>query len=475
MTSRKGFDTYLLISGFALFAMFFGAGNLIFPFQVGVLSGANVIPAVIGILLTGVLLPVSGMLASSTDSHGVGRIADRIGRVPGLMLTVAIFLFTGMLYAMPRVGTVSWEMAVKPLLGIPAEDTGASTLGLAIYSVVFFGIAVVLMLRPDRVIDRIGSYLTPALLVLLLVMVGIAMFKLPSVETLNLNPGYASAPFTTGLKTGYGTMDALASLVFGVVIITQLHAHGYNEKRSVFRATAFTAGLAGALLAIVYTGLAFVGTRVADQVFANPAAGLAYAADLIFGPFGKVLFSLIVFLACLTTAVGLLSASTQYFGDLFPRVDGRIIMAVHIVVTLIVANLGLDNILAVVVTIGLATYPPAICLIIVTLVDYAVKPQFFWGYRLPAWVAGIIGIFEAISVFSLPSWESVSPWQQALQDVLHVLPLGSLQMGWTVPAVVAFAIGVVIDLVRPVSLENLPHSLTPSGIPDRTSKTDLEV
>lgn len=472
--SHKGFDTYLLVSGFALFAMFFGAGNLIFPFQVGVSGGANVIPAVIGVLLTGVLFPVAGMMAASTDAYGAGRIADRIGHIPGLILTVAVFLFCGMLYAMPRVATVSWEMAVRPLtsLGAQSGETAANHVGLFIYSLIFFAIVLILLNRPDRMLDRIGQYLTPALLILLLVMIAIAMFKLPSVETLHPDPSYQASPFTAGLITGYGTMDALASLVFGVVIITQLHAHGYNEKRSVFRATTFTAGIAGVSLAIVYTGLAFVGTRVADQEIANPAAGLSLAAQMIFGPVGQILFSIIVFLACLTTATGLMGASTQYFCDLFPKVHRSAMLGIHVVVSLLVANLGLDNILAIVVTIGLATYPPAICLILIALLDYTMKRQLFWTYRLSAWVATLIGIFEAISTFKLPAWENVSGWQQALQDVLHVLPLGSVQMGWLTPALAGVAVGIAIDLLHPVDVSKLPVSQTPTGIPDRNSETD---
>ncbi|NMW81205.1 branched-chain amino acid transport system II carrier protein [Mobiluncus mulieris] len=470
----KGFDSYLLVSGFALFAMFFGAGNLIFPFQVGITSGAQVIPAVSGILLTGVLFPVAGMLAASTDSHGAGRIADRIGHVPGLVLTVAIFLFCGICYAMPRVAVVSWEMAVKPLTGLGSDSGSASQVGLFVYSVVFFALTLFLCNRPDKMLDRIGQYLTPALLVLLVAMIAIAMFRLPSVPTLHLDPAYAKAPLATGLKTGYGTMDALASLMFGVVIITQLHNRGYNEKRTVFRATAFTAGIAGVSLGLVYTGLAFLGTRIADQKVDNPAAGLSMAAEMVFGPVGKVLFSIIVFLACLTTAVGLMGASLQYFKALLPKVPSKAMVGVHVVVSLMVANLGLENILAFVVTIGLATYPPAICLIVVTLVDYAMsRKQLYWAYRLSAWVAGVVGFLEAVSTFALPAWGGkVTDFQEAMQGVLKMLPLGDIQMGWLTPAMVVMVVGLVLDVVAPVDPSKLPHSQTPTGIPDRESTTD---
>lgn len=470
----KGFDSYLLVSGFALFAMYFGAGNLIFPFQVGMTSGAQVIPAVAGVLLTGVLFPVIGMLAASTDSHGAGRVADRIGHYPGLVLTVAIFLFCGICYAMPRVATVSWEMAVKPLTGMGSEDNVANHAGLFVYSVLFFALVLFFCNRPDKMLDRIGQYLTPALLVLLLLMIAMAMFRLPSVPTVNPDPAYTSAPFATGLKTGYGTMDALASLMFGVIIITQLHNRGYNEKRTVFRAAAFTSGIAGVSLAVVYTGLAFLGTRIADQEVANPAAGLSLAAEMVFGPVGKVLFSVIVFLACLTTAVGLMGASLQYFGDLLPKVPPKVMVTVHVVVSLAVANLGLDNILAFVITIGLATYPPAICLIVVTLVDYAITHrQLFWTYRLSAWVAAFVGFLEAVSTFTLPAWGGkVLPVQEAMQNMLKVLPLGDIQMGWLTPAVAAVVVGFVLDMASPVDPARLPLSQTATGIPDRESTTD---
>ena len=150
--------TYVLVvTGMALFAMFFGAGNLIFPVMIGVDAGVSFTPAILGFLGTGVLLPVLGIVAAATSQEGVTGISSRIGKYPGLVFTIVIFLSTGMLYAIPRVGTVSYEMAAVPLIGAERAGSGA----LMIYTAVFFTVTFFLALNPKGFLDRIGAWLTP--------------------------------------------------------------------------------------------------------------------------------------------------------------------------------------------------------------------------------------------------------------------------------------------------------------------------
>lgn len=457
MTKRGGTLRMFLITGFALFAMYFGAGNLIFPVMIGIDAGTNVAPAVLGFLATGVLLPALGMVAASTGSRGEKNgIVERLGHYPGLVVLVIIFLSTGMLYAVPRVATVSYEIAVKPLL--PGQGEGYDGWALLIYSVIFFTIVVALAFNPSQLIKRIGGWLTPALLILLVILVISAMVRMPMLETTPVGQ-YATDPAPTGLLQGYFTMDALASLVFGVVIITSLRREGYSSGNRLIGATSVVALIASVCLAGVYIGLSQVGNRVADQGFTQGAEALAYATVQLFGRAGLAIFGIIVILACLTTAIGLIGASTQYFRTLLPQISHRNMILGQTLIALGLANLGLETILFIVSPINQLIYPITIVLILVCLLDIFIPGHLHWGYRLPAWTAGFISIFEAL-------WSTGIAVFEPIRDVLNLLPAGELQLAWVAPALVMFVVGLVIDMVQgrlKVDREDLPENQVAEG------------
>lgn len=435
----RSFSRTYLVTGLALFAMYFGAGNLIFPVMIGAES-AGARPAVLaGFLLTGVALPILGMLAVATERPGEsGGIASRIGAVPGLVFTLVIFLSTGMLYAIPRVITISYEMSVRPFL---PESAAAGPLPLALYAAAFVAIAIVLTINPRRLIDHVGGWLTPALLALLVILITAAAWRLsatggaPSGE-------YATHPLPAGLLQGYFTMDALASFVFGVVIIAQLRDRGFAGRRRLLPAMAIVGAITGVGLAAVYVGLALLGNRVADAGVDNGAQALAFAAEALFGRPGVALFGAIAILACLTTAVGLFGAAGQYFARLIPGARYRVVLGVHAVVAFALANLGLDAILAVVAPINQIIYPVAICIIAVALIEAAlaiVRPsQLRWTYRLAAWVAAAIALSEALATTGIAAFAP-------LREVLAGVPGGAFQMAWVLPALAAALIGAVLD------------------------------
>lgn len=429
--------TYVLIvTGLALFAMFFGAGNLIFPVMIGVNAGTSVTPAILGFLGTGVLLPMLGIIAAATSQEGVTGIASRIGKYPGLVFTIVIFLSTGMLYAIPRVATVSFEMAVVPLI----DSTNPNGVPLFLYTVVFFVVTYLLALNPKGFLDRIGGWLTPALLVLLIILILTAAFRLPAVLG-TPTAEYAETPFATGLLRGYFTMDAIASLVFGIVIISSLRYRGFNTKSQVFTGTAIAGVIAGVALALIYIGLTIIGTRMGPFGVDNGAEALARAATELFGTGGVALFGLIAVLACLTTAVGLTGASSQYFRTLFPQISRSVMVLIHTLVALALANLGLETILDIVAPVNQLIYPVVICVIFIALFDIFVPGQLYWTYRLAAWLGAFVGVFEAL-------WSTNLPQFAFLRDILDVLPLGSVHMPWVTPALAGFIIGLILDTVQ---------------------------
>lgn len=425
----------IIVTGLALFSMYFGAGNLIFPVMIGMTGGNNTALIITGFLMTGVALPVLGMIAASTQERGEpDGIASRIGRIPGLAFTVAIFLSTGMLYAIPRVATVSYEMTVVPHI---ADGTESDSLHLLVYSIVFFAAVGAIALNPGKIVARLGTYLTPTLLIVLAVLIITVVVTMDPVSV-EPSPDYASNPLPTGLLEGYYTMDAIASLVFSVIILRSLTRHGFSTRRKLILGSTLSAFVAGIGLCLIYLGLAAVGTRVAGHGFTGGAAGLAYAAEAGLGPIGQTVFSAVTILACLTTAVGLIGSSSQYFRKLFPKISHKAMVAVQCLVALALANLGLEKILEIVTPINQLLYPIAICLIAVALLDIFLPGKLYWTYRLSAWTAIIVAIPEALWATNLETFVF-------LREYIDMIPLGEVNMAWAIPALVAGAVGLIAD------------------------------
>ncbi|VEI13809.1 branched-chain amino acid transport system II carrier protein [Trueperella bialowiezensis] len=415
----------LVITGFALFAMFFGAGNLILPAMIGVEAGPNAYVAAAGFLITGVALPIAAMIAMATIRPGEVRLADRMGSRLGLVLTTLIFLSTGMLYAIPRVAAVSYEMALAPVVG-------SSRTNLFLYTAAFFAVTFLAALRPSTVVNRIGTFLTPALLILLAVLViGSIGQPLAGHEATG---DYVNAPLSAGIIQGYFTMDAIAALVFGAIIVSALKSWGWTGKKSR-TGMAYAALIAGGLLAVVYIGLVRVGQSGSGTNGAQVIAGMT---QKLFGSFGQVFFGAIILLACLTTALGLLASSTAYFHGLVPALSMRAWLVVQVLIAFALANLGLETILEIVAPLNQLVYPMTICLVIVALLDRGEHVRFYWAYRLTAWTAGVLSVLEALNSTKLAVFAP-------LRDVLDVFPLGEVHMAWVVPALVALVIGLVLD------------------------------
>ena len=421
----------VLVTGLALFAMFFGAGNLIFPVMIGVESGVEQVPATIGFMLTGVLLPMAGMIAAATSSSGVLGIIERISHYPGLVFCWLIFLSTGMLYAIPRTAAASFSMSFQ-------ASTGDSHLALFIYTLVFFGIAGYLCLNPRNVLDRIGGILTPALLILLAVIIITAVATMSPSEAAPIEK-YASTPTLKGIFDGYGTLDAIASFVFGVVIIRALRQKGFQPGRQLFGVTALSGVIAAFFLGLVYFGLSMVGSRVGrlNPDVKDGGEGLAFAAQHLFGPAGRVVLGAIAILACLTTAIGLVEASTQFFRGLFPQISRPVWVVLHVIISLAIANLGLEALVNVIVPVMMFCYPITIMLVVTCILDIFIPGHMFWAYRLSVWVAGIVGLFDGLKAAGvLENWIDTT------------IPLASLGLGWLIPSLVMLVLGLIIDIAQ---------------------------
>lgn len=421
-----------VVTGLMLFALFFGAGNLIFPPVLGASAGDRLPAVMAGFLITGVLLPLVAVIAVSTSGEGILGLARRVGGRFGAVAPAAVYLSIGPLYAIPRVVTVAYELATRPVLELLGTAPGRWT--LPAHAAGFLVVSVLIALRPSRLADRVGRWLTPALLVLIAVLCVATIAGDDVVERAASGP-YAASPFSTGLTQGYLTMDVLAATVFGIVVIQTLRSHGIGSTGRVVRATAAAGGIAAALLAAVYIGLAMIGTRTGGAADDGTAL-LRSAASSALGPAGVIVFAAIVILACLTTSVGLLSAWAGYAYATLPRTTFSRHLVAGAGCALILSNLGLAVIIRIVAPLTLLLYPITITLVAATILDVVAPGRLRTAYTWPVAVAGVLGLVSALAE---AGWDAPSA-------LLARSGAWNGSTGWIAPTLLALVLGAALDV-----------------------------
>ena len=421
-----------VVTGLMLFALFFGAGNLIFPPVLGASAGDRLPAVMAGFLITGVLLPLVAVIAVSTSGEGILGLARRVGGRFGAVAPAAVYLSIGPLYAIPRVVTVAYELATRPVLELLGAAPGRWT--LPAHAAGFLVVSVLIALRPSRLADRVGRWLTPALLVLIAVLCVATIAGDDVVERAASGP-YAASPFSTGLTQGYLTMDVLAATVFGIVVIQTLRSRGIGSTGRVVRATAAAGGIAAALLAAVYIGLAMIGTRTGGAADDGTAL-LRSAASSALGPAGVVVFAAIVILACLTTSVGLLSAWAGYAYATLPRTTFSRHLVAGAGCALILSNLGLAVIIKIVAPLTLLLYPITITLVAATILDVVAPGRLRTAYTWPVAVAGVLGLVSALAE---AGWDAPSA-------LLARSGAWNGSTGWIAPTLLALVLGAALDV-----------------------------
>ncbi len=388
---------HMLLISFMLFSLFFGAGNLIFPPFLGQNAGSHTPPAMLGFLATAVILPVLGVVVVARFG-GLDRLGQQVGRHFALVFTVLIYLSIGPGLGIPRAASVPFEMAVAPYL--PA---GANVkLWMLVYSLVFFLVALWLCMTPGKLVDRIGHFLTPSLLILL-VFLFVSFLLRGTVDIAAAQPAYSSAPFLKGFSEGYQTMDTIAALNFGLVISTTLGTFGLTEKRDRLRHTVLAGVFAGTILALVYAMLSYMG-MCSSGVYAiqeNGAWTLRCIVYQLFGAPGAILLAAIFTLACLTTCVGLINSISQYFSVLFKKISYRAWVLIITGFSFLVCNQGLSAILSVSIPILNAIYPVAIVLILLGL-SHGLWTRNRFAYPLTVAGTGVVSVIYALDTAGIP-------------------------------------------------------------------------
>ncbi|MFD1441706.1 branched-chain amino acid transport system II carrier protein [Lacticaseibacillus hegangensis] len=350
--------------GSMLFGLFFGAGNLIFPIHLGQLAGGNWLPATLGFLLSAVMLPLLAILAiSMTESDSMFHLARPVGRGFALFFLIATHASLGLLIATPRTATVAFEMAVQPFIG--QDNTRWWLLG---FTALYFAAAYFFSRKPSKMTDYVGKILNP-LLLLLLASAFIAAFLIKGDGGTLLRATHATAAgsnLTNGFLQGYNTMDALAGLGFGVTIVTALGFFGVNRPLQRSKDVAKVGALAMGLEAIIYALLIALGVLSLNFTKLSANGGPAFTAIMTHytGLIGTGLLAAMTLLACLTSAIGLVTSLSQDLGHRFPKIGFKRFLPLTCTGSFIIANFGLNDIITLSTPVLMLLYPLAIALIV---------------------------------------------------------------------------------------------------------------
>ena len=438
-----------------LFGLFFGAGNLIFPVHLGQMAGSNVWQAILGLLITGVGLPLLGVAALGISrSNGLFDLSSKVNRPYAMFFTCALYLTIGPLFAIPRCATVSFTTGVAPMLG----DSGAEWLYLLIFSAVFFAFVLFFSLRPGKITVWIGKIINPIFLIFFAVLM-IAALLAPGAAASAVEPvaAYQSDAFFPSLIEGYGTMDAIAGLAFGIVVIDVIRRMGVDNDDIIAEDVLSSGLLAGALMALIYVLSILVGaqSRGIFKLSENGGLALTQIAGHYLGGVGQFILAFTITFACLKTSIGLVTACSETFVKMTNgKISYRTWAILFTVFSFAVSNIGLSAIIEYSVPMLMLIYPPAIALILLAFIGK------FFAHDRAVYVATMIGTWAA-AIFDCMKTLPASVQTSLRLDVPiafaeKYLPLFDKNLGWLLPALVGFVIGMLIRSSRKGAL--VPHA-----------------
>ena len=464
---KKSIKEIILVSSM-FFGMLFGAGNLIFPVSMGQRAGVEVFVATLGFCITGVGLPLLSVLAlSSSNSASVTDMAKLVGKKFSIFFTTALYLCIGPLFAIPRTATVPFQVGVVPFL---PEDTKQGMLFL--FSFLFFVFALILSLKPGKLLTYVGKVLNPLFLLFLGILLFVAvLFPIGRLHALNPVSGYEKGSFLKGIFEGYNTMDVMGALAFGNVLIQTIRSMQGNEestgeestgeesageeaeKRFRF-VTVLSGSLAALLMVLLYFALSYAGaeSRLVFSVQENGGDTLHSLSTYYFHRFGGMLLAVIIYFSCLKTAVGLISSAAMAFQEMFPeRFSYRIYVFLFTICSFVISNIGLSRIIQYAVPVLFFIYPICIVLILLCLFGKA------FSYNRAVFQSAIyctipFAFLDALKVL-LERALSRLPGATLLLGVFSHLPLFSVGLTCLIPSLLGFAFGMLLWYTRKVQRE----------------------
>jgi LIVCS family branched-chain amino acid:cation transporter len=424
-----------IVIGAALFAMFFGAGNLIFPPAIGLASGSQWVWSLLGFLVTGIGLPVMGVLAVSKAGGTISDLANKVSPKFSVILGTIVILAIGPLLAIPRTGATVYEIGIKPMLNVHP----------LIVSIIYFSITLFFVIKPSGVIDKVGKILTPILLAVIGLIIANGVINpigTPAVTKL-------ANPFSNGFLEGYQTMDTLGSIVMGGIILGALLEKGYTDRKEQMRMTTIAGLLAGGTLAIVYGGLLYLGATGSGVLSPDltKTALIIEITNRVLGSSGQLIMCVAVSAACLTTSIGLTAIVGNYFESLSKgKLKYQPIVIFTCAFSALMSVIGVEAIVKVAVPLLVLVYPMAIVLIVFNLVsEWIPSQEVFQGGIFGAF---IIGLLDALSAIELGFVKSVVSLLEPVYQLVAMLPFAKMGFAWILPTLSLAFVGAIVGAIR---------------------------
>jgi len=445
MTTKKlTLRQKILVAG-TLFGI--GAGNLIFPVHLGQMAGQNALPAIIGFIITAVGIPILGVAAIGiTHSDGLQTLSGKVGKGYGIFFTCLLYLTIGPLFAIPRCATVSFTTGITPLLGADSPER----LYLLLFSAVFFAFVLFFSLRPGKITVWIGKIINPLFLFFFAVLM-LAALLAPGAAVSAVEPveAYRSDAFFPALIEGYGTMDAIAGLAFGIVVIDVIRRMGVDNDDTIAEDVLSSGLLTGALMALIYVVSIVVGaqSRGLFELSENGGIALTQIAGHYLGGVGLFILAFTITFACLKTSIGLVTACAETFSKMTNgKISYRSWAILFTVFSFAVSNIGLSAIIEYSIPMLMLIYPPAIALILLAFLGK------FFAHDRTVYIATMIGtwaaaIFDCMKTLPAPVQAALHLDAPIAFAAAH-LPLFDKNLGWLLPAVIGFAAGMAIRASR---------------------------
>lgn len=424
---KKKENKEALVLGAALFAMFFGAGNLIFPPFLGLLAGQEWNWSMVGFFITGIGLPLLGIIASAKAGGDIDKLGNRVSPIFSKFLGITVVLAIGPLLAIPRTGATAYEMAILP--NFPSVSP-------FIFAIIYFGVSYFLAIKPNDVMDRIGKILTPILLLLLGIIIIRGIFDPMGTPV----PEDLAKPFSDGFITGYQTMDALASILFGSMVTLSLIKSGHTDLKEQMRITKKAGLVAVSGLTLVYGGLGYLGAT-GGALFTKDITKVDLIMNIAnnsLAGFGELALGLIVALACLTTSVGLIATVGQYFSSI---TEGKLKYEWVVIATTIFSAVmsvrGVESIITFSEPILIFMYPVVIVMILLTVLGRDKPNKNIYKYAVYATL--IVSTLELLNMFGIGTY---------VTRIIEYLPFASWGLPWLVPAILGGIIGKLISVKK---------------------------
>ena len=437
-------ETILVAS--TLFGMFFGAGNLIFPVHLGQMAGSNSWPAIIGFCITAVTIPILAVAAiGNTHSDDLLHLSSKVSERYGKIFTAVLYLTIGPFFAIPRCASVSFTTGIAPIVG-----ESHFKLWQLLFTFVFFAFVMYFSLRPGKITTWIGKVINPLFLVFLAVLIVVALIN-PGAPLSQVEPveAYKSGALFNSIIEGYGTMDAIAGLAFGIVIINVVRDLGVEKDGDVARETLKAGVFTGILMAVIYMFIIIIGaqSRGIFDLSDNGGIALAQISNHYLGGIGSLVLALTITFACLKTSIGLVTSCGEMFLKLIRgKLNYRGWAMLFTLVSFIISNVGLTAIINYAVPVLMLLYPLATVLIIMALCEKAFgKSKYVYGWvTLGAFIPAVFDFCK-----TLPEGVQTALHIPAMTELgRSIFPFFDLGLGWVVPALIGLVIGLVLTAIK---------------------------